>query len=199
LLLFFIVLAFTGLDVPQFLLSRPQENRDCLHGARLLTGTAPPWGHPRYYPPRLVPTRLFLFNPGALPLRPFPRMLASLWPGPLRFLFLELCLQPCHPVPNPLTRALETYFLPLQGFDDDDGLASLGPAGLCSLRGASVSFFSHGACLHWHCSLDLAFAVLDTYHPLRFQITSTRPQEDLDCSRLVLPFIGLGHFRGTPR
>jgi hypothetical protein len=88
---------FAGLDTPgplppQVRSSRPQAGPDChsrdfaTHKARSVLGTKPPAGYRKIMPPMPTPNQYYLI-PGALPPGPFPRMLASLEPGPHRLLF----------------------------------------------------------------------------------------------------------------
>jgi hypothetical protein len=132
------------------------------HGPRSLLGTASPGDTPRQFPLHLVPTGIFYLTPGALPPKPFPAVLALLGPGPLRFLFLELCPPGFLPWP---TRVLEIHFLPSQGFGHD-GLdlhwspQSFSPSGLPHF-GASPSVAL---------PLDLAFVVLDTPSPYHIML-----------------------------
>jgi hypothetical protein len=58
-------------------------DRNCPWVASLPRGKATseyctPWWHLQVMPPLLIPAAIFCFTPGALPLRPFLRMLASL-------------------------------------------------------------------------------------------------------------------------
>jgi hypothetical protein len=67
------------------------------------------------------------------------------------------------------------------------------------------SCFTLVLCPQRRCPPELAFAVLDTPWPLPSQVTSFRPQDNLDCPRGVFPLTELGHFwglsplRGTPQ
>jgi hypothetical protein len=62
-----------------------------IHGARPLPGDCNPWGHTQVMFPTPSPNCDFLFNFWGFTTHPFPRMLASLGPGLLRFLFVKLC------------------------------------------------------------------------------------------------------------
>jgi hypothetical protein len=105
-------------------------------------------------PPYLVTVNWdFLFNHGTLPPRPFPRMLASLGPGPLHFLFLDLCF--C-PVPSP-PGLWKSIFCPhrdltMMGWTSTGSCRPLPPLGC----------FSSVLCPWWHWPLGFAFTVLDT-------------------------------------
>jgi hypothetical protein len=96
-------ITFAGSDTPlhlpsQVRSSRSKEDRDCPRGPSSPTrpghfqGLHPLGAHPGNAPPRLIPIGIyFCFAPGAFPLRPFPRIFASLGPGPRRLLLQGLC------------------------------------------------------------------------------------------------------------
>jgi hypothetical protein len=69
---------------------RPSFTNSATHGARPLSGTKPPSGYHQAIPPTPTPNQDYL-TPGALPPRPFPRMLASLGPSPQHLLLQRLC------------------------------------------------------------------------------------------------------------
>lgn len=100
LLLLFLVLAFAGLDAPLPLPSKVRSSRLQEKGASPHMGPCHCQGLHCLRSPHS--NQEFLFNLWGSPLRPFPRMLASLGPSCLHFLFLKFChmsfcFVPCPP------------------------------------------------------------------------------------------------------
>jgi hypothetical protein len=92
---------------------------------------------------RLLPTGIHYLTFGALPIRPFPTMLASLGPDPLRFCSWSSDPQDIYPVAY---QKFRNPFSALAGLRPLWHRPPLIPTGLCPFRGASLWGFTLRAC-----------------------------------------------------